>query len=441
MSKHIHELRDPIHNFIHFDSKEKIAIDSRPIQRLRHIHQLALTNLVYPGATHRRFEHSLGVMELAGRVYDIIINHNNIFHDSVREIVPKNELERQYWRRVLHMAALFHDVGHLPFSHAAEKELLPDDWNHERLTVEIIRSSEMEDVWSKLKIQTEDIAKLAVGPKHYKKCEFDKWERILSEVIVGDVLGVDRMDYLLRDSYHTGVAYGKFDHHRLVETIRILPEEHPDDIGSKEPALGIEEGGLHSAESMILARYFMYTQVYFHPVRLIYDIHLREFLKFWLPNRGFPIDVENHLRMTDNEVFEGMFDVARKENHSGYESANRIIKRKHFKLLYKRTPTDSFRNLGISEIIYAEACENFGNENIKRYKPNKHEKPDKNKISDFPVRIHDGRIVSAQTLSDMLTKQHDDIDFIFINPINERDAKKWLEKNLENMINKKAKEM
>jgi HD superfamily phosphohydrolase len=118
----VHEIRDPIHNFIRLNSNERKVLDSRPFQRLRYIHQLGLTYLLYPGATHRRFEHSLGVMELASRVYDVITNPANI-HDSVRDEVPQDSFNHQYWRRVLRMAALCHDIGHLPFSHAAEKEL------------------------------------------------------------------------------------------------------------------------------------------------------------------------------------------------------------------------------------------------------------------------------------------------------------------------------
>lgn len=92
MAKHQHEIRDPIHIFVRLDSNERKVLNSRPFQRLRHIHQLALTYLVYPGATHRRFEHSLGVMELAGRV--------------VKNVIPSSEqYEHQYWRRVLRMAA------------------------------------------------------------------------------------------------------------------------------------------------------------------------------------------------------------------------------------------------------------------------------------------------------------------------------------------------
>lgn len=247
MSKRIHEIRDPIHVFIRLDSDERKVLDSRQFQRLRHIHQLGVTSLVYPGATHRRFEHCLGVMELASRVYDVVTDPDNI-HDSVRGLIPQpKEHNYQYWRRVLRMAALCHDLGHLPFSHGAE-DLLPDGWDHERLTREIILSEEMKSIWEEIKIQSIDVAKLAVGPKKYKEVKFEvkfsDWEAILSEIIVGDAFGVDRMDYLLRDSHHTGVAYGKFDHYRLIDTLRILPKSEDD---SNEPALGIEEGGLHSA--------------------------------------------------------------------------------------------------------------------------------------------------------------------------------------------------
>ena len=78
MSKHVHEIRDPIHIFVRLDSDERAVVDSRPFQRLRHIHQLALTYLLYPAATHKRFEHSLGVMELAGRVFDVVTNPVNV---------------------------------------------------------------------------------------------------------------------------------------------------------------------------------------------------------------------------------------------------------------------------------------------------------------------------------------------------------------------------
>src|SRR5215469_2897161 len=120
MPKNIHEIRDAIHVFIRMDTPEREVLNSRPFQRLRHIHQLALTYLVYPGATHKRFEHSLGVMELAGRAFDAVTNRENV-DDQARTLFP--EITHTdflvYWRKVLRIAALCHDLGHPPFSHAA----------------------------------------------------------------------------------------------------------------------------------------------------------------------------------------------------------------------------------------------------------------------------------------------------------------------------------
>lgn len=102
-----HEIRDPIHVFVRLDSDERKVLDSAPFQRLRHIHQLALTHLVYPGATHKRFEHSLGVMELAGRVFDIV-THPNHLTDEIRDLLAPVTKSKDllYWKQVLRMAAL-----------------------------------------------------------------------------------------------------------------------------------------------------------------------------------------------------------------------------------------------------------------------------------------------------------------------------------------------
>ena len=303
--------------FIRLDSDERRVLDSRPFQRLRHIHQLAMTYLIYPGATHKRFEHSLGVMELAGQVFDIVTNPDNVTDEIKHLLGPLNVPDkRAYWRRVVRMAALCHDVGHLPFSHAAEKELLPDDWDHEKLTREIIVSDEMKTIWGSIipPLHPEHIEKLAVGPKKATDLEFTDWETILTEIIVGDAFGVDRMDYLLRDSHHVGVVYGKFDHHRLIDTLRILPPAQSGENGkSQEPALGVEEGGIQSAEALMLARYFMYSQVYFHPVRRIYNTHLTDFLREWLDGGEFTTDLESHLKMTDSEVTAALWEAAFEE--------------------------------------------------------------------------------------------------------------------------------
>src|SRR4051794_30162410 len=113
MAKRQHEVRDAVHAFIAFDDDERKIIDCPAFQRLRNIHQLALTYEVYPGASHKRFEHCLGVMHLAGRAYDVITRADKI-SDSVRESMPDPAQDDYgFWRKVVRIAALCHDMGHL----------------------------------------------------------------------------------------------------------------------------------------------------------------------------------------------------------------------------------------------------------------------------------------------------------------------------------------
>jgi hypothetical protein len=430
MIKDSHEIRDPIHVFVRLDTDERKVLDSRPFQRLRHIHQLATTYLLYPGATHRRFEHSLGVMELASRVFDVITLDENI-HDQVRYIMP-NKDQKTYWRRVLRMAALCHDLGHLPFSHAAETELLPEGWDHERMTAEIIKSEEMEKIWRKVTppLRSEEIIKAALGPKDAEKrgLELDDWETILSEIITGDTFGVDRMDYLLRDSLHIGVAYGKFDHYRLIDTLRILPKSEGKNA-SKEPVLGLTAGGLQSAEALLWARYFMFSQVYLHRVRIIYDIHLKDFLKEWLPNGKFSTDIEDYLAITDNEVIVELRKAAIDSKHPGHIHAKRIIEHKHFKVLYECTPGDRDININAGEAVYNAACEKFGAEFVRydRY-------PGKGGSQFFPV-LHRRKVLPSTELSDTLKETPvASTDFVFIDRTYLAAGEKWLEADHDNII-------
>jgi HD superfamily phosphohydrolase len=337
--KREHEFRDPIHNFIVLDRQDRKLVDSEPFQRLRHVHQLALTYLVYPGASHKRFEHSLGVMHLAGRVFDIVTEKKNR-HTDTEHIFPDDGHLPQ-WRAALCLAALCHDIGHLPFSHAAEKELLPEGEDHESLTQLLIDSPELDSVWSAgANIDKEQVKKLAVGSKKYKGDQsLTDWESILSEIITGDSFGVDRMDYLMRDSYHLGVSYGRFDLVKLVESLRILPKSS-EEGGSREPALGVEIGGIHSAEALLLARYFMYEQVYFHHVRRIYDYHLIEFMKAHYGAQGYRPETAFHLSQTDGEVLTAMRRAVQDESVPGSMSARAILTRGHFRRVYGRNPTD-----------------------------------------------------------------------------------------------------
>ena len=434
MPKNVHEIRDPIHVFVRLDNYEREVLDSRPFQRLRHIHQLALTYLVYPGATHKRFEHSLGVMQLASRVFDVVTNSANVtekIRNRLSQLDKPDDLS--YWRRVLRMAALCHDMGHLPFSHSAEKELLPDGWDHERLTRDIITSDEMASIWERVTppLRQDDIIKLAVGPKKATDLKFSYWEAILSEIIVGDAFGVDRMDYLLRDSHHTGVAYGKFDHYRLIDTLRILPippSGEKDD--SEEPALGVEEGGIQSAEALMLARYFMYSQVYFHHIRRIYDIHLIDFLKEWLDKGAFSTDVSPHLCMTDNEVTAGLLKAAFDKNEPGYLHAGRIVNRGHFKLIYERNPKDIKVNPEAGKAVYEALSAECGTDHFRhdRYRQD-------SGAPNFPVRMRDDQIVSSLGLSDALNQvPMVSVDYVFAERERYWEANEWLKKNRAEII-------
>ncbi len=431
MAKSLHEIRDPIHVFIKMDSHERKVVDSRPFQRLRHIHQLALTNLVYPGATHRRFEHSLGVMELAGRVFDKITDPHNVT-DEVRGLLPNlnDDDERRYWRKVVRMAALCHDIGHLPFSHAAEKELLPDGVDHEEITKSLILSGVMTEIFDGMNppVRPSDVAKLAVGQKHYPDEKFTDWETILSEIIVGDVFGVDRMDYLLRDSYHAGVAYGRFDHYRLIDTLKILtkPDDNLGNEGSVEPYLGVEEGGLQSAEALLLARYFMFSQVYLHPVRRIYDIHLKDFLKSYLPGGNFDIDIEKHLKMTDNEVLTAIYSASRNSSAEGHSHAKTIVERAHYKLVYQKNPNDQAQNPEAALAVFRSLGKIFGQENVR---VDTYSKAGGN--FDFPVLNNDRRVVSSLTVSTTLNGVPPlGSDYVFIRSDLREDAQRWLDINL-----------
>ena len=424
-----HEVRDPIHVFIRLDSQERRVLNSEPYQRLRHIHQLAMTYLVYPGATHRRFEHCLGVMELASRIYDVVTDAANMVDDSIRKLIPAgDDFEYKYWRRVVRMAALCHDLGHLPFSHAAEKELLPEGFTHEQQSLQLIRSEYLTPIWKDLKIDPEDVGKLALGPKeHPKPDSFSDWETILSEIIVGDAFGSDRIDYLLRDSHHAGVSYGKFDHYRLIDTLRILPQSED---GSTEPTLGIEFGGLQTAEALLWARYFMYTQLYFHPVRRIYDVHLKDFLSEWLECGMFSTVVEDHLALTDNEVLSAIRLANRNSSFPGHVAASRIVRRTHFRPVYERNPIDQKRNPNSADLVQAALVKKYGDESIRR-----DQYAQKGRGMSFPVFSRDGRIQNSLGLSETLQKVPVfAVDLIFVDPELRDEASRWVHEHLGEIL-------
>ncbi len=433
------EIRDPIHVFVKLDDDELKVLNSAPVQRLRNIHQLAMSYLVYPGATHRRFEHSLGVMELAGQVFDVVTHEANLV-DQVRDEIGGQLLksdERLYWRKALRMAALCHDIGHLPFSHAAEESMLPEGWSHEHISARLILGEEMKSIWESMRppLNALDVAKLAVGEakmaKIHPETRYSTWESLLYEIIGSDTLGVDRMDYLLRDSLHIGVAYGRFDHHRLIDSMRMLPTHQ----GSPEPTLGITHGGIHTAEALLLARYSMFMQVYYHRTRLAYDCLLADFLKEWLPGGQFPDNISTLNRVTDNTVLQAIDDSAWSPQKPGHVPARRILHREHFRQLYRESPTDwkqveDSQATNPAKLVYDACVNEFGTDNL-RYVATTQNEPDLH----FPVLDSDRRITpstaNSETLNRIPVARH---GFVLIAPDLVDAAKEWLETQKTDII-------
>ncbi|MEM8727977.1 MAG: HD domain-containing protein [Chlamydiota bacterium] len=331
----VKKIYDSVHRFIHVDELESLLIDTAPFQRLHYIHQLGVVYLVYPGATHRRFEHSLGVMELATRIYDAITSGN--LSEKRSEPIPRFGAERLYWRRVLRLAALCHDLGHLPFSHVAEHRLLGKG-GHEAWTQKIIESPLLEPIWDRFSkesiregIDREvrlDVMKVALGDKKGDR-PLTPWEKVVTEIVTGDFFGADRIDYLLRDSRSTGLVYGLFDYHQLIEMVKIVVT--PDG----NPALGVEENGLESCEALLLARYYMHKRLYQYSSVKSYAYHLARFMETVYYDLGE--DLDRYVAMTDNEVLTELSGASKDATHPGHFDA---------KCLYVRT--DRFRAIALS---------------------------------------------------------------------------------------------
>jgi uncharacterized protein len=440
VAKEHNEFRDPIHGFIVLTSDERKVVNSRPFQRLRHIHQLALTWLVYPSATHKRFEHCLGVMDLAGRVFDVLTHpENRRTAGRLKDIFPSTDptdAKHRYWRSVVRMAALCHDLGHIPFSHGAE-ELLPKDTHHENLSVEVIRSPAMQKLWSAMTppLNADHVAKIAVGAEKWSGEAFAEWEELMTEIVTGDPFGVDRIDYLLRDSLHAGVAYGHFDHQRVIDTLRILWDDE-----QQKAVVGIEAGGLHAAEGLQLARYFMFEQLYFHKVRRALDVHLKQYLPAFLPGGTYPTTVDGHLRLTDDHVLAAMQDDVADPESPRHQLATRILQRRFFRVLYERRTEDLNRHADAVGAVYRGARRRFGADLVARDTNINIDKPESAapKPIRFAVERDDGVVVSSIHLSQILGKMPKAVfDFVFIAPELLEEGRTWLQENLNRIISEK----
>lgn len=224
-----HVFNDPIYGFIRIQDPLLLSLIESPyFQRLRRISQLGLSSLVYPGAQHTRFHHALGCLHLMQKAIFVLRSKG----------VAINEKEEQ----ALQIAILLHDIGHGPFSHAMEHSII-HGLSHEQLTIRFMD----------LLNETFHGA-LDLGIKIFK----GESKRLFFNQLVASQLDMDRLDYLKRDSFYTGVSEGNINSERLISMLNVV-----------EDILVVEEKGLYSVEKFLMARRFMYWQVYLHKTSMV----------------------------------------------------------------------------------------------------------------------------------------------------------------------------
>ncbi|VVC05422.1 Deoxyguanosinetriphosphate triphosphohydrolase-like protein [uncultured archaeon] len=269
------QIVDPIHEFINVYNHEIQIIDSPIFQRLRRIRQLAGAHLVYPGAQHSRFEHSLGTMHIASQAASILKEKSHLGSDDMENI---------------RLAALLHDIGHGPFSHLFEEVLHKKrKISHEKIGEKLILKSEIGDVISKNGFNKSFISKLAFGSSKYQ---------FMNEIISGG-LSADMMDYLLRDSYFTGAEHARIDFKRIINSL---------DVHQKK--LSLNKSALYSFESMMISRYQMFKAVYFHKTVRAAEVMLLESMLLADDELGLTAsNLGNYVKFTDEYLISKLISL------------------------------------------------------------------------------------------------------------------------------------
>lgn len=275
---------DPVHGYIELDDLVQDLLYTPQMQRLRRIRQLGFSNLVYPGANHSRFEHSLGTMHLASTLTQSL--------DSIEED-KKTEIKA---------AALLHDVGHGPFSHVTENVI--DKYTRRRHddVKEILGKGEIREVLNKYGISPGNLVKHIKG------------ETSLGQILSSEI-DVDRMDYLVRDAHYTGVAFGVVDYNRLIKQMNF-----------HEDRLVVDYGGLKAAESLLVSRFWMNTSVYYHHVTRISEAMCSRAVEYMIENNE--LDPFRLRHMDDIDL------IASMRNAAGY--AGELSRLLDARKLYKR---------------------------------------------------------------------------------------------------------
>ncbi|MFA6935837.1 MAG: HD domain-containing protein [Bacilli bacterium] len=393
--------RDPINGYVKVDYK--IIYDlicSKEFQRLKRIHQLGGTFQVFPTAEHSRFSHSIGAYEIARR----IINEVPTINSSLNE-------EEQL---TLLIAALLHDVGHGPFSHAFE---MINPIHHEEYTISIIKEdSEINDLLKSVDVDL-PFKVISVIKKEHP-------QRLLNQLISSQV-DADRMDYLLRDSYFTGATYGYFDVERVLRVIR-----------AQEGQIVFKESGIPALENFMLGRYHMYKQVYHHSSSLSYEVILLKLFErfFELVDKNYVfkndykyiLPLKNKSKLSNEEIYnldESVINfyaklLAEEEDSILREFADRFTNRKLFAFYEVKTKDEvEYYHQKVKDFGYDDRYYFFSD----RPKQIVYKKYGKNDLSNVMILTKDNKVVEISKISSVVKslssdRVSEDSDYIVLIP-------------------------
>lgn len=345
ISKRIYEIRDPIHTSILLNVKERQIIDDPFVQRLRGIRQLGFAQYPFPGATHSRFAHSVGVMHLAGNAFDVI------FRDwSFSSLERRNKL-----RSCLRMAALLHDIGHGPYSHTSEyampsvRLLFPEkkerQATHEDYTIAILRRSLRDNLEKNFSFSADHVVALidcsAQTQDDFFLEEGINLRPLLSQLISSN-LDVDRLDYLQRDSLFTGVRYGQVDSSWLVNHLSMVISS------DNQASLALHRRALYAFDNFLLSRYHMFLMVYFHKRAVGFELMFQQYMKSEGCEYQIPADLSEYLYQDDADLKVHL----RKSKHP---FARLLIGNKPYKVAFERHGSIEDVDLQVRESILKEA--------------------------------------------------------------------------------------
>ena len=281
------DIIDPIHDFVRVNSNELKIIDTSIFQRLRRIRQLSGAHLIYPGAQHTRFEHSLGVMHIASMAGHALNEKGIVSSDNIQN---------------LRFAGLLHDIGHGPFSHLFEELLQKRKMSHEDMGRNIILKTQIGDLISANGFDKKFITELAFGNSKFQ---------FMNEIISG-ALSADIMDYLLRDGYFTGAEHAKIDHNRLTYSLDVYKNK-----------LALEKSALVNFETMMISRYQMFKAVYFHKTVRAGEVMLLESMYLAEEELGLSsISLDEYLKLTDEVILSKLLSLP--ERNSKLRIAKKI---------------------------------------------------------------------------------------------------------------------